>query len=274
MDVTPQQAETWLAKNVSNRPISRGFVALLANAIARGEWQYTHQGIAFDVHGNLIDGQHRLAAIVKAGVPVRIQVSFDVDPAAFSVVDTGRKRNARDVLALRGEANSSYLASALRVHHLYTHSPNSVWSGASSMITNEQIVSFLEAHPDMRTSVELGRAFNKSFRILVPAAAVGHYLTTTQRRDIDQNEWVEGLITGANLEPFDPRLMLRNVMLRFGTRRSRVRADGSRNQLHLYLKAWNGWVHGAEFRQLNIKAGESMPTVTNRTSVQRGSSTA
>jgi len=38
--------------------MERGF----AEAMRRGEWMVTHQGIAFDTQGVLVDGQHRLAA--------------------------------------------------------------------------------------------------------------------------------------------------------------------------------------------------------------------
>ncbi|APA97277.1 hypothetical protein [Nocardia seriolae] len=264
IDITPHLAAEWLERNTSNRPMSRMMVSQLAEAMRRGEWLHTHQGIAFDTNGALVDGQHRLAAVVKSGCTVRMQVSHGVEPSTFAVLDTGRKRSARDVLSLQGEENAAYLASALRVHHLYTTAPNSAWTGGSAQVTNEQIVEFLAAHPNMRASVELARTLNRAFRILVPAAAVGHYLTCAERPDIDQLDWIEGLETGANLAEHDPRLMLRNVILRLSAGKSAAKADGSRNQLHLYLKAWNAWVHGTQFRQLNIKAGESMPMVTTR----------
>ncbi|MTE14155.1 hypothetical protein [Nocardia aurantiaca] len=264
IDVTPQLAARWLERNTNNRPMSKLMVAQLADAMTRGEWLHTHQGIAFDTNGVLVDGQHRLAAVVKSGRTVRMQVTHGVEPKTFAVLDTGRKRSARDVLSLQGEENAAQLASALRVHHLYTTNPDSTWTGGQSQVTNEQIVEFLAAHPGMRASVELAKSLNKAFRILVPAAAVGHYLTCSTRPDIDQFAWLEGLETGANLTEHDPRLMLRNVILRLSAGKSTAKADGSRNQLHLYLKAWNAWVHGAEVRQLNIKAAESMPMVTVR----------
>ncbi|MFJ4657949.1 hypothetical protein ACIP5Y_42340 [Nocardia sp. NPDC088792] len=264
INVTPQLASEWLDRNTCNRPMSKMMVTQLAEAMKRGEWLHTHQGIAFDTNGVLVDGQHRLAAVVKSGCTVRMLVSHGVEPGTFAVLDTGRKRSARDVLSLQGEDNAAPLASALRVYHLYTTAPNSAWTGANSQVTNEQIVEFLASHPAMRASVELAKSLNRAFRILVPAAAVGHYLTCSARPDIDQHAWIEGLETGANLTEHDPRLMLRNIILRLAAGKSAAKADGSRNQLHLYLKAWNAWVVGTDFRQLNIKAGESMPTVTMR----------
>jgi hypothetical protein len=58
--VTPELASKWLARNKKNRRVYQGRVALYASQMASGEWHLTHQGIAFDELGNLVDGQHRL----------------------------------------------------------------------------------------------------------------------------------------------------------------------------------------------------------------------
>lgn len=61
--MTPAMAERFLARNEGNRLIRRYKVEAIADAIRRGEWETTHQGIAIDPDGRLIDGQHRLSAI-------------------------------------------------------------------------------------------------------------------------------------------------------------------------------------------------------------------
>lgn len=60
VDVTPEMAAKWLEGNVLNRPLKQAHVDRLAREMAAGRWRLTHQGIAFDVSGCLIDGQHRL----------------------------------------------------------------------------------------------------------------------------------------------------------------------------------------------------------------------
>jgi hypothetical protein len=80
--ITPAKAAEWLEANTTNRPVSRTVVRSFAEAMKRGEWIVTHQGIAFDVSGVLIDGQHRLAAVLDADVPVAMTVFTDVDDGA------------------------------------------------------------------------------------------------------------------------------------------------------------------------------------------------
>ena len=98
--ITPEMAAEWLAKNISNRPLRMSTVEHYASQISRGKWQRTHQGICFDRHGNLIDGQHRLHAIVMAGVSAVIMVTWlDSDVATMSyMVDHGAKRSVSDIL--------------------------------------------------------------------------------------------------------------------------------------------------------------------------------
>ena len=63
MDITPDMAKKILAhRNKNNRPIRYTHLEKLSEAIEKDEWKVTNQGIAFDADGNLIDGQHRLAA--------------------------------------------------------------------------------------------------------------------------------------------------------------------------------------------------------------------
>ncbi|MEU9948433.1 hypothetical protein [Streptomyces sp. NPDC047939] len=268
VDVSPETAAAWLTHNTSNRPLSKGTVQQLAGQIQRGEWQLTHQGIAFDEDGGLIDGQHRLAAIVKAGRPVPLTVTHGVPRAAFTVMDTGRKRTGRDTLALAGESNATHLAAALRGLHLYLNAPDSAWSGGSSVTSNDQLLVMLGKHPGVREALPHGIAFNRACRITTTAATIGWYVTTRTRPDIDQSAWQDGVVTGALLESGDPRLTLRNTMLGLASGKAHRRRDDSREHLLYYLKSWNAWVEGRSMKLLRRSPNETMPRISQHANAQ------
>lgn len=98
VEVTPALAASWLKQNTSNRPLSRDRVAVLSRAMVSGEWVTTHQGIAFDTTGRLIDGQHRLHAVVESGVTVRLAVASDSPVDAYEVLDIQKTRTFSDAL--------------------------------------------------------------------------------------------------------------------------------------------------------------------------------
>jgi hypothetical protein len=99
--VTPEMAlEILDSRNGVNRRKRNWWAVALSKAIRRGEWITTHQGIAFDTEGNLLDGQHRLTAIALSNMPVHTFVFRNVDKRAFSVIDVGIKRSVADVTGL------------------------------------------------------------------------------------------------------------------------------------------------------------------------------
>lgn len=100
--ITPEGAKQMLMLNIGNRKLRKSHVAKLASSISRGDWLVTHQGIALAPDGRILDGQHRLAAIVAANVPASMMVARDCDPHTFVVLDQGAKRTYGDAISRRG----------------------------------------------------------------------------------------------------------------------------------------------------------------------------
>lgn len=118
MNVTPETASRWLKNNFRNRPVSDGVVAAYAADMAQGVWMPTHQGIAFNDRDELIDGQHRLMAVVKSRKTVRMMVTFGlkskIEGSAMTTmdcVDRGRTRSVADQLKIQhGYKNGTQIA--------------------------------------------------------------------------------------------------------------------------------------------------------------------
>ena len=103
MEVGPELAFKWLEGNTHNRPINGGHVHRLAEEIKADRWRLTHQGIAFDTQGILIDGQHRLWAVVEADRPILTRVFYHEPPENRQVLDCGERRSNLDILTLTGQ---------------------------------------------------------------------------------------------------------------------------------------------------------------------------
>ena len=263
MDISPSVAAEMLTRNHENRPIDKGRVTHLREAIQRGEWLVSHQGIAFAgswTDSRLLDGQHRLEAIRQSGRTVPVLVFENVPVETFSVMDTGRSRTAATVLAMQGERDASLLAAAIRHIHLFKTMPDAEWKGQSSRLTNAQVLTFLEANREkVAEACGIARLMSKDRLIIPTAAAVGYFTTREASPGVDQVSWVQGVTTGADLSPGDPRLALRNALISLGTGTSGRRRSDSRGQLGLYLKAWNAWVLQKPVKLLRFQRGEKMP---------------
>lgn len=265
--ITPTKASRWLQLNTANRPTSKPVVHSFAEVMRRGDWKVTHQGIAFDTNGVLVDGQHRLAAVVEADAAVDMTVFTSVPADTFDVLDTGKRRNAADALAIEGEKSTPVLASMLRTVWLYHHRPDATWSGRTATVTNRQILDTLHEHPGVREYVVLGERTATETGMIKSAAAAASYLVDHANPQADLDPWWEGLLEGAGLTRDDPRLRFRNTMLRMAREQaSRTqRRRNTREHVALYLKAFNAWATGNSLHQLRYTAREPLPPIATVT---------
>lgn len=111
VDITPEMANAWLEKNMpNNRRLNTANIRKYARIMHAGGWELTHQGIAFDTDGNLIDGQHRLSAIVMANVPVTMMVTTGVKhvPGEALNIDVGARRTLTNIMQISGIEDRVY----------------------------------------------------------------------------------------------------------------------------------------------------------------------
>lgn len=100
INVTKELADKWLQTNNRNRTLKKYKLLRLEEAMETGTFELTHQGIAIDENGVLIDGHHRLTCISKTGIPTKMFVVFNAPNSRF--IDTGASRTDRDAMYMSG----------------------------------------------------------------------------------------------------------------------------------------------------------------------------
>lgn len=114
--ITPTIAAQWLTRDEDNafqRRISKVHVAGLARDMAQGRWMLNGESIVFN-GTSILDGRHRLAAIVESQQTVPMLVVRNVDVKAFKTIDLGKKRSPGDILGMAGHTNTFLLAATAR----------------------------------------------------------------------------------------------------------------------------------------------------------------
>lgn len=262
MTVTPELADAWLKRrNKGNRRISWDVVKQYTETMRENRWQITHQGIAFDEDGNLLDGQHRLKACVDAKVPFKVMVMVNVPRHTFAVVDTGRRRQANQLLDVR---HSTVVAAAARIISSIT---GRVETGTSlighvvpNKVDNDVILSVVEDWPELVLWAPRVSGAYGAVRILQSAhlAIVAQAARKPHSHLLDS--WFEGITYGAGLEIDDPRLVLRNRFFQGVD----VKGSGSVRIARSYLlivKAWNAYAAGRPIRMLKVTPDQVPPAV-------------
>lgn len=119
--VTPEQAKEWLSNKLENqRRVSPTRVKNYQKQMIEGTWE-PWSTLMFTTNDQLIDGQHRLEAVVKADRPVHFIVAKGFPPDAILTVDQGKSRNALDVAKIKlGRDLGTRLASCLSACFLST----------------------------------------------------------------------------------------------------------------------------------------------------------
>ena len=69
--LTPALAAEWLNSNTCNRPLSTLRASRYARDMKAGDWRFNGETISFTADGRLVDGQHRLTAVVESGVTIQ-----------------------------------------------------------------------------------------------------------------------------------------------------------------------------------------------------------
>jgi len=72
--ITPNDAADLLDRNIENRNISSSKVAEYARYMHRGQWSLTGQPVIVSDSGRLLDGQHRMQAVLNYGAPVQFLI--------------------------------------------------------------------------------------------------------------------------------------------------------------------------------------------------------
>jgi len=101
--MTPDLASAFITEcNTHNRKLVDAHVERLSREMKAGRWLLTHQGIAFTVNRVLLDGQHRLWAVVMSEVTVPMRVFFNESPDSLAAIDAIRARTNDEIISLAG----------------------------------------------------------------------------------------------------------------------------------------------------------------------------
>jgi hypothetical protein len=261
--MTPEWAHQILTtQNTKNRQLRPSVVRRYARAIEAGQWKLTQQGVAIGSNGVLLDGQHRLAAIVDTGQPVQIALATDCDPSIFMVMDTGFARKASDVLQMEGISNSTILAAGIKLCILYERHSDKIWSGWDLRFPSHTDI---ETYASQRfeditwagqiaiNSYRQCKKINKSacFAFALLALDGGWPKCTVEN-------FCEKLGNGAGLTDTSPILRFRTFLIN-----EVIRKGGGGSQVHLacLIKTFNYWNEGAELKLFRPPTIPAMPAV-------------
>jgi hypothetical protein len=237
--ISPEMAATYLALNTHNRPLVDNRVNTISDDIVEGNWVFNGESIKFSTTDKLLDGQHRLAAIVKAGKPVESVIIRGLDDVSQDTVDTGAKRTLGNVLALKGETYVNTLAAAIRLSYYLTKYGEPKTS-PTRYPSNSELLRYFAANGDLRDAAPLAsQAAHSSLRIPSGLACTLYCHMTRIDAERAKTFWDQLLLNDA---PKNSAIWaLRETLTRDLSRPHRM---GTNHKVALVIKTWNSWLEG------------------------------
>lgn len=235
--ITPEWARQTLEEQaaleetsvVKQRRLDKNRVGQYAAEMRSGGWMLNGEGIQFN-GARLLNGQHRLAAVVEANTPVQMLVVRGVDPKAFSTIDQGKSRTIGDLLKMQGLMYSSELAGGARVAWLYERTGR-LRPTLGTRPTRHQVFDYISKYE--QPLLDAAR--------LAVAAGIGHRAVLTGlafmiRHHDERATFFQRLGEGVDLGREEPVRLLRDRLIAFNVQRATTDQDVV---FALCVKAWN-----------------------------------
>lgn len=212
LQITPEMASKWIESSKGNPRWARDGkiadqkrVSQIAEDIKSGNWNPGNNSIAFDEEGVLVDGHHRLCAIVKAGIPVKSLVVYGIEKTGLQHIDENRPR----CVSQRLNVDSQVVAAA----NFHFWMMNSLTKASE---TSEVISKWIELHPDIYTALSLVRQGGR--HAIAKKACVVHGTLCALECGVDENiisKFMESVNSGFISDLSEsPAIVLRNMLIK------------------------------------------------------------
>ncbi len=245
--VTPVLAALWLQNNPHNRNLNPNTVKQIATTMLAGRWREDAAGSIARTHdGRLVNGQHRLSAIVETGLSFYFLLLTGVPMEAQIAIDIPQRRNLAQALTWMGETNVNVLGAALTQLYAYHNLTGligpKVHPGARPDYS--VLLEILDCEPGIRESINATYQARTQLRIPSGPAAAMHYVTHSWSPADADGFWerlASGVADGVGLDEDDPIFVVRRVIL------NNIASAHRMTEIHkmaLVSKAWNLWIAG------------------------------
>ena len=256
--ITPKMAHEFLRMNWSNRTVRNEHTDRIATDIREGRWQLNGESIKFDDDGHLIDGQHRLLAIIEADKAAETYIVTGAPKSTQRTLGGVIARTFSDELTMRGVPYASVCAGAAKTAAIYDRFNFWEPKHVRQISVTDQADAF-DRHEDaiLAAAKFVTRLYgqNKGGGFLPTQTMMAGQLVWMRRHDMKTADWfVERAYTGVALAHDEPVHLLRRM---FNPRDVRRRM-GFNLRNAVTIKAFNYTCEGRKIGRLQWRSAGPM----------------
>ena len=251
--ISPKEAEMLLFEHnpYNYRKINFSTVKIYAKDMKDGNWKENGETIKFDFNGNLIDGQHRLQAIVESGITIELIIVEGLDPNVADTIDIGRKRTIEQYLKW---ADKAYTAGATSiVQQVLSFDKQNKQDGHSAADAGISQMSIMDEYVNDKNGYNEAAAYGKkvnseSQKVLKPKEVGGMYYYLHRRLGVDK-EYIQMFFHRLCSASYNEKSFYKKTMKNLGDKEYIRRSGVTRtNEL---IECWNAMVHGCSTNRVH-----------------------
>ncbi len=231
--ITPAIAEKWLDKNPKNRAMNKNRITRLVKTIKAGQWQLNGETIIIASDRTLINGQHRLQAVVVSKTPIKSLVAQGISQSAMRTIDLGAIRSLGNHLQVAGHKGAVFaLASAVGVCLDFK---TGVYINNKEKISPDEMLEFIEDNKHILKAADIFTHADKTeFReLLAQSISIATYYMFCKINRDKAETFFHSLVKGTGLGEKSPILKLRTELI--GLRKQSKHAELTRQASLWYM---------------------------------------
>ena len=255
--ITPELAAEALSTSKGNRLLRKSAVDQMATQIENGEWTLTGEPIIFGIDGSLIDGHHRLSAVVLSERSVLSIVVEGIPEGAFAYIDIGIIRKPGDIFHLSGIGDSNNSAAAVRASLEYKAAAGSIRISALQGSRNPSKAHLVELWKQDRDQWEEAASLGgRMYKALNASRAMmtGMIFLFLSVDSDTARAFCEDVISGAALVEGNAALTFRNSLIKAS---SKTVESNRRSLMVKFCQCWNAYRKGQ--RLMVTRHNEAQP---------------
>lgn len=207
VEISPVEAEFLLGTSEVNRNMRHHVVNKYARDMDGGRWILSGESIKIDWDGKLIDGEHRLRAIISSGKTIKMVVNVGLEPEAQSVMDSGAKRTIGDRFAFAGFSDRKYGARIAAAARVCWQVDKYKSVSRSTQPTDAELIDYTENHQSIISAVYAVDGLSAVVPVSPAYSAVVYYYGCLGMPE-ETVKFFERLRSGVGLHHTDPELLL------------------------------------------------------------------
>lgn len=273
IEVTPELAAELLELNTKGqRRMSDLAVEKYATDMLVDAWVFNGAAVLITDENELIDGQHRLKAIIDSGEPQILLLVRGVSKDAMETVDTNRRRSYADMLYMKGYKNHATVAGIASANWHWCHG-----NYGDKGVPRIPGASFVTSTPSNNGKNVWMDKVEQAYGITFEAAAAFAVKIARERTGITASTWglawilLSGIDKDLREQFFwqlelgrQPHEISQNVM-QLINRLARIKAReriSRTDQLDMIFKVYNDWINGRQSKTLVPPRPVRIDTIT------------